>query len=95
MASYAFKGGLLIDGTGKAAVENSLVLTKEKKIVYAGAEKDIPREYHIIDISGKKVWVGGQGTEDGEVDLAVYVQNGSELTKLEDQPRIWWKALMM
>lgn len=58
MASYAFKGGLLIDGTGKAAVENSLVLTKEKKIVYAGAEKDIPREYRIIDISGKTIMPG-------------------------------------
>ena len=32
----AFKGGLLVDGTGNAAVENSLVVIDDGKISYAG-----------------------------------------------------------
>lgn len=39
MGKYAFQGGLLIDGTGAAAVEDSLVLVEDGKIVYAGAKK--------------------------------------------------------
>lgn len=54
----AFKGGLLIDGTGSAAVENSLVLVDEGKIVYAGASKDIPAGYDEIDITGKTIMPG-------------------------------------
>ena len=37
MKKVAFKGGLLIDGTGAEPVVNSLVLTEDDKIAYAGA----------------------------------------------------------
>lgn len=39
MSKTAFIGGLLIDGTGAAAVNNSLVLIDEEKIVYAGPQR--------------------------------------------------------
>ena len=58
MAKYAFKGGMLIDGTGAPAVENSLVLVEEEKIAYAGAAKEIPEGYETIDISGKTIMPG-------------------------------------
>lgn len=58
MSKYAFKGGLLIDGTGAAAVENSLVLVDGEKIVYAGEMKEIPRNYEVYDISGKSIIPG-------------------------------------
>lgn len=58
MSKYAFKGGLLIDGTGEAAVENSLVLVDGEKIVYAGEMKEIPRNYEVYDISGKSIIPG-------------------------------------
>ena len=49
MCKTAFTGGLLIDGTGSAAVTNSLVLIDDDKITYAGKASDIPAEYDIID----------------------------------------------
>lgn len=58
MSKYAFKGGLLIDGTGAAAVENSLVLVDGEKIVYAGEKKEIPQNYEVYDISGKSIIPG-------------------------------------
>ena len=86
-AGYTFIGwreSLNSDGVlSDAEILAKLTDMREDAIFYAKFEKN-------IDISGKKVWVGGQGTEDGEVDLAVYVQNGNELTKLKDQPRIYW-----
>ena len=39
MKKVAFKSGLLIDGTGAEPVANSLVLTEDDKIAYAGADK--------------------------------------------------------
>lgn len=40
----ALKGGILIDGTGKDPVQDSLVLIDDKKIVYAGpASRNICR----------------------------------------------------
>ena len=58
MNKYAFKGGLLIDGTGAAAVENSLVLVAGEKIVYAGTMKSIPEDYKVYDIGGKSLIPG-------------------------------------
>ena len=37
MNKIAFRGGLLIDGTGAEPVKNSLVLVEDDNIVYAGA----------------------------------------------------------
>lgn len=58
MGRYAFRGGLLIDGTGAPAVENSLVLVKGENIAYAGADKEIPQGYEVIDISGRTIMPG-------------------------------------
>ena len=58
MNKYAFQGGLLIDGTGRAAVENSLVLIEGEKITYAGTMKEIPDGYKIKNISGKTIMPG-------------------------------------
>ena len=44
MCKTAFTGGLLIDGTGAAAVKNSLVLVDDGKIVYAGPARGIPED---------------------------------------------------
>ena len=58
MSKTAFIGGLLIDGTGAAAVNNSLVLIDEEKIVYAGPAKEIPEGFEAKDISGKTIMPG-------------------------------------
>lgn len=58
MAKVAFKGGLLIDGTGKAPVENSLVLVEDKKLIYAGPMKEVGGDYEVVDISGKTIMPG-------------------------------------
>ena len=58
MSKYAFTGGLLIDGTGAAPVEQSLVLVEDDKITYAGAAKVVPADYETIDISGKTIMPG-------------------------------------
>lgn len=58
MRSIAFIGGLLINGTGTEPIENSLVIVNNKKIIYAGAMKDIEENYETIDISGKTIMPG-------------------------------------
>ncbi|EGO65577.1 metal-dependent hydrolase family protein [Acetonema longum] len=58
MKKVAFKGGLLIDGTGAPAIANSLVLVEEKRITYAGADKAISSDYEIVDIAGKTIMPG-------------------------------------
>lgn len=58
MAKYAFKGGLLIDGTGKDPVENSLILVEDKKIEYAGPMKEVGGDYEVFDITGKTIMPG-------------------------------------
>lgn len=54
----ALKGGILLDGTGKAPVKDSLVLIDDKKIAYAGSGKEIAPEYEAIDITGSVVMPG-------------------------------------
>lgn len=58
MKKVAFKGGLLIDGTGAEPVVNSLVLTEDDKIAYAGADKEIGPDYEVVDITGKIIMPG-------------------------------------
>ncbi len=58
MSKVAFAHGLLIDGTGKPAVKDSLVLVEDKKIVYAGSMKEFPSEYEVKDITGKTIMPG-------------------------------------
>lgn len=58
MKKVAFKCGLLIDGTGAEPVVNSLVLTEDDKIAYAGADKEIGPDYEVVDITGKTIMPG-------------------------------------
>ena len=53
MGRYAFVGGKLVDGTGSAPVEDSLVLVEDKKITYAGVRTEIPEGYEVRDIQGR------------------------------------------
>ena len=54
----AFVGGLLIDGTGREPIENSLVLVDNQKIVYAGEQGQSTEGYEIKDIKGKVIMPG-------------------------------------
>ena len=54
----AFTGGLLIDGTGREAIKDSLVLIDGEKIEYAGAKKQFGKEYEVRNISGKTIMPG-------------------------------------
>ncbi|MCR1971301.1 metal-dependent hydrolase family protein [Clostridium cochlearium] len=58
MNKIAFIGGLLIDGTGKKPIKNSLLLVDNKKIKYAGPMMEIDEEYEKIDITGKTIMPG-------------------------------------
>ncbi|BDR75096.1 metal-dependent hydrolase family protein [Clostridium tetani] len=58
MNKIAFIGGLLIDGTGKEPIKNSLLLVDNKKIKYAGPMMDVNEEYEKIDITGKIIMPG-------------------------------------
>lgn len=58
MEKIAFTGGLLIDGTGNPPIENSLILISDKKIEYAGIQKNFNKNYMTIDISGKTIMPG-------------------------------------
>ena len=58
MKKYAITGGLLIDGTGKAPVQNSVVLINEATIEYAGEMIGFGKDYEIIDITGKTILPG-------------------------------------
>ncbi|WP_296925102.1 amidohydrolase family protein [uncultured Megasphaera sp.] len=58
MSKIAFTGGLLIDGTGAPAVENSVVLIEKDKILYAGENRPIPEGYTSCDIHGKTIMPG-------------------------------------
>ena len=58
MKKVAFKSGLLIDGTGAEPVVNSLVLTEDDKIAYAGADKEIGPDYEVVDIAAKTIMPG-------------------------------------
>lgn len=63
MTKTAFKGGLLIDGTGRTPIENSLVIIEDGKIRYAGEYSEellaaCGEAADIVDISGKSIMPG-------------------------------------
>jgi imidazolonepropionase-like amidohydrolase len=53
----ALKGALLIDGTGRPAIENSVVLIRADKIVAAGKAGSvrIPKDAEVRDLTGKTI----------------------------------------
>lgn len=56
----AIVGGRLIDGTGKPAIENAMVILKDGKIAAAGpaASVTVPQGAQIVDARGKSVLPG-------------------------------------
>ena len=58
MGKFAFAGGRLVDGTGAAPVDNSLVLVDDDKITYAGARTEVPAGYEVEDCTGKTIMPG-------------------------------------
>lgn len=54
----AFVGGLLIDGTGKEPIENSLIIVCDGKIQYAGMMKAFEKDVRIYNIHGKVIMPG-------------------------------------
>ena len=58
MSKIAFVGGKLVDGTGAAPVEDSLVLVDDKKIAYAGPRTEVPVGYEVRDIQGRTIMPG-------------------------------------
>src|SRR6267142_2405484 len=59
-SNIALVGGTLVDGTGKAAIPDAVVLVKDGRIVKAGAsnEVQIPKNAQIIDARGKTILPG-------------------------------------
>jgi imidazolonepropionase-like amidohydrolase len=58
--SIALVGATLVDGTGKPAVTDSVVLVKDGRIVKAGSrnEVEIPKKAQLIDARGKTILPG-------------------------------------
>ena len=58
MGKYAFAGGQLVDGTGAAPINDSLVLVEDDKLIYAGRRTEIPEGFELRDVSGRTVMPG-------------------------------------
>lgn len=58
--SMALVGGTLIDGTGRAAIPDSVILIDKGRILAAGARSkvEVPKEASIIDMHGKTILPG-------------------------------------
>jgi len=59
-ANIALAGGTLVDGTGKPAIADAVVLVKDGRIVKAGtrSEVEIPKNAQLIDARGKTILPG-------------------------------------
>src|SRR5579862_1118850 len=70
--TLALRGALLIDGTGRAPVANSVVLISNGKIQAVGAEGSvtIPGDATVIDASGKTIM---PGLVDSHVHIRSYI----------------------
>ena len=55
-----FTGGLLVDGSGEAPIENSVVAVVEDRIVFAGEADsfEIPPHTDVFDIAGNTILPG-------------------------------------
>ena len=52
------KGGTLIDGTGRAPVENSTIVIRGNRIEFVGQGGDVPPDAEVVDATGKTVLPG-------------------------------------
>ena len=57
---YALKGATLVDGTGRPAIPDSVVLVRDGRIAAAGprASTSIPARIPVVDVSGKTIVPG-------------------------------------
>ena len=56
----AYKGARLIDGTGRAPVENSVLVVQDGKILVVGpaATTAIPKDATVVDLTGRTIMPG-------------------------------------
>ncbi len=78
-ASTALVGGRLIDGTGKAAIDNAVVVMRGDRIVGAGPQDrvSVPRDATIIRVDGRTIMPGmiegnGHIVFSGQANHALY-----------------------
>lgn len=57
-SALAFVGATLIDGTGNAPVDDSLLLIREGKIEYAGKKIPFSEDYQVYEAAGKYIMPG-------------------------------------
>jgi imidazolonepropionase-like amidohydrolase len=74
-----FEGARLIDGTGRPAVENSVIVVKDDKIVAAGPAAKVtkPKGVRIVDVHGRTIMPGIVNAH-GHVGLVVNGKNSAE-----------------
>jgi hypothetical protein len=90
----AFKGGKLIDGTGRQPVENSVILIEGGRFKAVGnaREVSIPSDAEVVDVAGKTVMPGfmdGHGhLEDfhGELYLHLGITSVFSINTFQDGP---------
>ena len=89
---YALVGATLIDGTGKAPVENSCVIIEDEKIISVGERNNvgIPEGASVIDLTGMTLLPGfidaHYHDEDSDTLTSLYLSNG--VTSVRD-PGEW------
>lgn len=92
VATRAFTGMTLIDGTGRAPIPDATLLVRDGRIIAAGpaARVRIPAGADRIDLAGKFVMPGlinGHGHAGGVKDLATYAAYGvTTVFSLGDEP---------
>jgi imidazolonepropionase-like amidohydrolase len=76
MEKKAFQGGMLIDGTGKPPVQDSLVVTEGNRITYVGKQKEfkIPKGEKVQIIEGKGRTIM-PGLIDGHLHMGIIGQS--------------------
>lgn len=59
-AFTAFSGARIIDGSGATPIENGILLVQEDQIIAVGTreEVEIPKQSHVIDLTGKTIIPG-------------------------------------
>ncbi len=78
-APKAFTGARVIDGTGKAAIENATILVRNGRIEAVGRSVKVPADAERIDASGKTIipgLVNGHGHVGSLDQLGLYARYG-------------------
>lgn len=78
-AGQAFVGARIIDGTGRAAIENATILFRNGRIEAVGKRVKLPAGVKKIDASGKTIIPGlinAHGHVNNAAQLGVYLRDG-------------------